>query len=431
MSRMIDLIRVSAVPSTVMHSAAKGALSVPAAEMVEILVHLATKNHIFGQQARFTLASWDEAASQAVAANPKTSKEVLDYMASPHNLRPVLLPMLLENPSVGDAAVMELAGSPSRDILTVMLKSPRVQRSRKIMAILNQNPTLAIMQTESVSGKAVASEPSEVPAGDELEPPTGIVEIRDEGEADRSATSVAENVEAPAKVPTGAEVIAETDDVLDESLTAYLHEHAAEIEAEGDKPFQAIGGVFDELDLDEPVFEPEPESQPAAPAQATAAPAKKRAPAKKTYLSVEEERGSVLQKIAKLDIKGRIQLAMKGNKEERSILVRDGTKLVALAVLESPKISDGEVERFASQKNVLEAVLRGIPMKRRFAKHYPVVRNLVSNPRTPLDLSLGLMKHLLTQDLKNLSANKEVSDTVRKLALKMFKQKIDPSKRNI
>ena len=104
---------------------------------------------------------------------------------------------------------------------------------------------------------------------------------------------------------------------------------------------------------------------------------------------------------------------------------RDGTKIVALAVLESPKISDGEVERFASQKNVLEAVLRGIPMKRRFAKNYAIIRNLVFNPRTPLDLALGLMKNMLIGDLRNLSNNKEVSDTVRKLATKMFKQKLD------
>jgi hypothetical protein len=94
-------------------------------------------------------------------------------------------------------------------------------------------------------------------------------------------------------------------------------------------------------------------------------------------------------------------------------------------VLDAPKISDGEVEKFALQKNVLEAVLRQIPMKRRFMKNYIVVRNLVSNPRTPLDLGLGLMKHLQLRDLKNISGNKEVSETVRNLALKMFKQKQD------
>ena len=137
----------------------------------------------------------------------------------------------------------------------------------------------------------------------------------------------------------------------------------------------------------------------------------------------EKKRLNTLQKINALDVKGRIQLALKGDKEERSILIRDGTKVVALAVLEAPKLSDGEVEKFASQKNVLEAVLRQIHLKRRFMKNYIVVRNLVANPRTPLDLSLGLMKNLLIQDLKNLSSNKEVSDTIRKLALKMFKQK--------
>jgi hypothetical protein len=140
-------------------------------------------------------------------------------------------------------------------------------------------------------------------------------------------------------------------------------------------------------------------------------------------------RENTLQKINRLDVKGRIQLALKGNKEERSILIRDGTKVVALAVLDAPKLTDGEVEKFALQKNVSEAVLRYIPLKRRFMKNYIVVRNLVSNPRTPLDLGLGLMKHLQPVDLKNLSANKEIAETLRNLALKMFKQKVDAGKR--
>ena len=96
---------------------------------------------------------------------------------------------------------------------------------------------------------------------------------------------------------------------------------------------------------------------------------------------------------------------------------------MALSVLESPKISDGEVEKFAGQRNVLEALLRGIPMKRRFAKNYVVVRNLVANPRTPIDVSLPLMKNLLVNDLRALSGNKDVSDTIRKVAMKMFKMK--------
>ena len=69
MSRMIDLIRASALPSNLMMAASKGSLSVPPQEMLEILVHLANHNKIFGQQAKFTLASWDENVSRAAAAN--------------------------------------------------------------------------------------------------------------------------------------------------------------------------------------------------------------------------------------------------------------------------------------------------------------------------------------------------------------------------
>jgi hypothetical protein len=63
-------------------------------------------------------------------------------------------------------------------------------------------------------------------------------------------------------------------------------------------------------------------------------------------------------------------------------------------------------------------------------KNYAVVRNLIFNPRTPIDISLGLMKNLLVADLRNLTGNKEVSDTVRKLALRMFKQKTESANKN-
>jgi len=106
-------------------------------------------------------------------------------------------------------------------------------------------------------------------------------------------------------------------------------------------------------------------------------------------------------------------------------LIRDGTKVVALAVIDSPKLTDSEVEGFAQQRNVLDAVLRTIPLKRRYLKNYIVIRNLVFNPRTPIDCSLGLVKHLLIHDLKNLTGNKEVADTIRKLALRTYKQKME------
>src|ERR1700746_943069 len=111
MRRMLDMIRSSAVSATVMQAAARGALAVPGAEMIEILVYIANHNKIFGQQARMTLAGWDEASSLAVASDPGTPKEVLQYLISPKNLRPKLLFALVENPSVSMNALVELAGS--------------------------------------------------------------------------------------------------------------------------------------------------------------------------------------------------------------------------------------------------------------------------------------------------------------------------------
>ena len=130
--------------------------------------------------------------------------------------------------------------------------------------------------------------------------------------------------------------------------------------------------------------------------------------------------------IARLTVGQRVQLAMRGTKEERSILIRDGSKLVSSAVLVSPKVSEAEIENFAALKNVQEQVLRDIARNPKYKKSYPVIRNLASNPRTPLDLSLGLMNHLMVMDLKNLSMNKNVPETLRKIALKRFKEKSAP-----
>jgi hypothetical protein len=397
MPRMLDLIRNSQVPSNLMQSAAHGSLSLPPGETIEILVYLALHHKLFGPQARLTLAGWDEKASLAAAADPKTSAEVLGYLVCLENLRTCLLPALAENPSVGEESLDALAVSGSRAVVDALLTSTRVMSAPRLLQALQSNPNLRPTEHGEIAKKLAA------------------LETRRAG--DRDATE--------AGVP---------DEVIESTVTKYLEENAAELAAEKDKPFQPIGMAHEETG-GEAVVEVVPQAVSAtasASADAAKSPAGKPAAAavaihakKQPPPAHEERRDSVLQKIAKLDIRGRITLAMRGSKEERSILIRDSTKLVAVAVLESPKVSDGEVEAFALQKNVLESVLRAIPMKRKFAKNYSIMRNLVYNPRTPLDLSLGLMKVLLIRDLKNLSGNKEVSDTIRKLALRMYKQKLE------
>lgn len=420
MPRYLDLIRRSALPSHQMMTAAKGALHVSAEEMVEILVYLAENNKIFGEQARITLAGWDENSAKKIVADKATSKEILDYWMSSKNLRPALFPLLLENPSVSATKISHIGATLKGEWIDTMLASPRVRSSPVILRELSTNKELSGLQTARLQ-ELITGKPATVVEAVEEPKAASDGSTEQNSTQEGSLDSSANRPETPTQpVPNETEFDPETETVV----AAYMKEHAAEIAAEGEKPFDPLGGIQEEVTAAEAQVVAAAAAAAPGPAKSAAA---VKAVAKKITNPEEDKRGSVLQKIAKLDIKGRIQLAMKGTKEERSILVRDGTKIVALAVLDSPKITDGEVEKFATQKNVLEAVLRAIPMKRRFAKNYAVVRNLVFNPRTPLDVALGLMKNLLVQDLRNLSGNKEVPDTIRKLALRMFKQKIEAS----
>ncbi len=350
MPGMLDQIRASAVSAETMRAAARGALPVPPAEMIEILVFLAS-NPVFGQQARMTLAGWDEAACATVVGDPAAPAEVLNYFVAAENRRPALLPSLLANPSVPEAALLEMAQEHSRDVVRAMLTSERVLKSPNLLQALVVNPVLGEAEVAKVRH---------------------ALEICGE----QAATTTPEEVE--------------------QALARYQSEHAEEIAAEEGKAYELIADPED-----------------AVPAAATVRPAP---PA---------ERLSVYQRIARLSVGERVQLAMKGTREERFILVRDGAKVVATAVLDSPKLTDQEVETFAAMKNVQEAVLRGIAGRRKFMKNYGVVRALTNNPRCPLDIQLTLMKNLLNSDLRNLSANKNVADTVRKLALKMYKERTE------
>lgn len=182
--------------------------------------------------------------------------------------------------------------------------------------------------------------------------------------------------------------------VYDHSAELWMLEHEAEIAAEEGKQLELVGGM-----------EALTEDLADAPPEAVA------------------ERVSVTQRLARMNVSERVKTAMLGSKEERTILIRDSSRIVTDAVLASSKLSDGEAEAIATMKNVTEAVLRTMMRTRKFMKNYNIVRNLVGNPRMPLDLSLGLMKNLLVHDLKALSMNKNVPETVRKLALKDFKEK--------
>src|SRR5882672_4966582 len=158
MPRMIDLVRKSRMSSNMMQAAARGALAVQSGEMLEILVHLALHNKVFGEQARMTLAGWDEKASAGVAADPATSKEVLGYLVSPKNLRPPLFPALLENSSVEQESLLEVAATGARWVVESLLTNETAKKSPALMDALRTNPRLRATELSSIDHPGQMSE---------------------------------------------------------------------------------------------------------------------------------------------------------------------------------------------------------------------------------------------------------------------------------
>ncbi|MEK7747526.1 MAG: hypothetical protein AAB300_00395 [Nitrospirota bacterium] len=127
--------------------------------------------------------------------------------------------------------------------------------------------------------------------------------------------------------------------------------------------------------------------------------------------------------ISQLKIPEKIHLAMKGNREARTLLLKDPNRLVSLAVLESPKITDEEIEKVAQSKNMQEEVLRTVARNPAWIRRYPVIEALANNPKTPLSLSISFLKSLRGKDLERLSKNKGIPSALRNTAIKMLESK--------
>ncbi|MBZ5506526.1 MAG: hypothetical protein LAO78_13795 [Acidobacteriia bacterium] len=402
MASLLEQIKQNTLPVNAMRSAAKGALPVPAEEMLEVLVYL-SQNALFGQDARMTLAKWDAQSAMEVLGKDTATPEVLLYYWQPENRRPVLMPTLIENPAIPDSLLMELADTGSRETVNMLLASKRARSSPGVVEALLGNEYLTPIEAQALRS------------------------------GDDSATSA-----PPPAEQTLQEFEVHPD--TEAALQAFQKEHASEIAAAEEKPFEL---TKDEEAAPEAGAEPsntgpvtgaeavEPQAAEAPPQNAneTAVPAAP-APAAEVpvaipdeFESAEQKRITVLQRVSRLNVGQRIKLGFIGGREERALLIRDTARLVQNAVLSSPKVTDAEIESFAGSKNLQENVFREIARQRRFLKLYPVVRNLCNNPKCPLDISLTLIKGLQVYDLKSLRHNKNVPDTIRKVAAKLYTEK--------
>jgi hypothetical protein len=184
-----------------------------------------------------------------------------------------------------------------------------------------------------------------------------------------------------------------------ESLTTFLARSDVAI---GVREFFADRGVFPAempaLSADDPLLDTEP---------GAAAPEAE---------NEDESRDSLIQQIANMGFTERLKAAMKGSREMRAILIRDPNKMIAAAVLSSPKLNDSEIEGFSRMANVSEEVLRVIASNRAWTKNYNVVIGLAKNPKTPIALSLNLMARLNDRDVGTLATDRNIPEPLRQAA---------------
>ncbi len=139
---------------------------------------------------------------------------------------------------------------------------------------------------------------------------------------------------------------------------------------------------------------------------------------------LEEQRQNLYQKILKMTVPEKIHLAMLGNREARNFLIHDRNKIISMAVLRSPKISNSEILNFAQQKNTPDDVVQTISKNRIWMRNYLIKMAIVSNPKTPLSVAIKFLDHLHDKDLQALYRSKNVPSVLAQAAGRvLFKRK--------
>jgi hypothetical protein len=136
-----------------------------------------------------------------------------------------------------------------------------------------------------------------------------------------------------------------------------------------------------------------------------------------------ERRENIAQMILKMSVPEKIRLAILGNREARKLLIHERNKVVATAVLRSPKLTDSEILRFVQERGTPEDVILTICKRRTWLKNYQVKLALVNNPKTPLPKAIQFLGHIHDKDLQSLMRNKNVSAAISQNAWQVLRKR--------
>ncbi len=421
-SPIVTAIRGGNAPAPAKMAAARAALPLPPEDMLEILVVLSRDEDAeLSATATKSLNEFDAERMRQVVSLKETARDVLQHLCTWRGGKREVYEALILNDSTPDQGVTDLArwNKDGAVLELIAINQERMIRHSDIIGALIENK---------------ASTPEAVRRATEVrveffEKELGAKRVENERRARAAAASAALGL-----------------NYVEEALVELLDDDIAVEDLSLDKVFGSdddpkLGPEFMKTIRDE-VQRVQAAPEPVVTAPVITSPTE--APAEfaadidpETQQVVNEilnqmkadgeeatpQRLTIMQKIARMTTKARVQLALKGNREARNILRRDSSKSVILGVLGNSRITESEVEAISAMKTLPEEALRVIALNRQWIRSYPVIHNLIRNARTPVATSLPLLNRLFPKDLKGLTSNRNVPDVLRKQADRLVKAK--------
>ncbi len=371
-------------PRPALLAAARGILPLQHSDLLEVLVAFAqTDDAELAQNAAATLTEQNNDELKNTLKISDIAPQVLGFFSERENLPNEVYEAVLTNPNTPPKAIAQFA---------------RRTQSGELLEFIALNQQLLIQAPEII--ESIISNPHRTSEAERRAAETK----REFFEKERGAEQIAGELRAQGK-EAAAEFVESAETALSLEDALFLAEMIEVPDAETDDSWLS-------LEYLEEFYE---ESD----AQREALIGKILGELKGENDEVSGERISMLNRIMRMRMKDRVRLAMKGDREARNILIRDPNRIVAQAVIENARITEQEIEKIAAMRTVPEEVLRQVAINRNWARNYTIVHNLARNPRTPIANVMTILTRLQLRDLEAMTGNRNISDAVRRQALRL------------
>jgi hypothetical protein len=392
---VVKAIIEGTAPRPAQLAAARGILPLPQTDLLEVLVNLAKSDESeLATAAQATLGSQDPEGLKDIAASNETAPSILAYFAEQVNVPAQIQEAIVSNLKTPDAAIVKFARKTSNGEMLelIALNQQRLIRVPAIIDAIIANP----YRTAEAERRAAETK-------------------REFFEKERGAQQIANELRARGQ-DAAAEFIEKSDfaDNLSEtsSNSALSFEDAILLASHIEVPDSETDDSWLSLEYIEEFYEETEEQRQAIVSKIIGE-------MRADDDQLTADRISMITRILRMTMKDRVKLAQKGDREARNILIRDPNRVVAQAVIQNPRITEQEVEKIAAMRTVPEDVLRQIAIGRKWARNYPIIHNLARNPRTPMGHVINILTRLQLRDLQAIMKNRNVSEAVRKQALRI------------